>query len=149
MWLGTRAVKPPRQAPWEGVPAAADEGVKEGAWEGCVAFANLGLPGNAVRGAQWNKHNIFLQKFVADIVAEVELPASNASSALAAADPPQAVDSAQAAADPAQALLLRRQNLWRNRRFEDASSWLNVLMFKDALSKTNTLAQSKVLHDAL
>ena len=64
----------------------------------------------------------FLQKFVADIVAEVQQPASAALSALAAADPPQAVDSAQAAADPAQALFLRRQNLWRNRRFEDASS---------------------------
>ena len=150
MWQGSTAVKPLREVPWEGVPAAADEGVREGAWDGCLAFANLGLPGNAIRGAQWDsKHKTFLQKFIADIVAEVQQPASAASSALAAADPPQAVDSAQAAADPAQALFLRRQNLWRNRWYEDASSWLNVLMFKDALSKAKTLAQSKVLHDAL
>ena len=123
MWQGKTAVKPPREVPWEGVPAAADEGVREGAWEGCLAFANLGLPGNAIRGAQRDsKHKTFLQKFIADIVAEVQQPASAASSALAAADPPQAVDSAQAAADPAQALFLRRQNLWRNRRYEDASN---------------------------
>ena len=139
MWQGATAVNPPRQAPWEGVPGAADEGVREGAWEGCLAFANLGLPGSAIRGARWARHKTFLQKLVADIVSEVQQPASAASSALAAADPPQAVDSAQAAADPAQALLMRRQNLWRHRRFNDATTWMNVLMFKEALAQANTV----------
>ena len=67
-----------RQAPWEGVPAAADEGVREGAWEGCLAFANLGLPGSAIRGACWARHKIFLHKFVTDIVSEVQQPANAA-----------------------------------------------------------------------
>ena len=61
MWQGKTAVKPPREVPWDGVPAAAGEGMREGAWEGCLAFANLGLPGNAIRDAQRDpKHKTFL-----------------------------------------------------------------------------------------
>ena len=146
MWQGATTVYPPRQAPWEGVPGAADEGVREGAWEGCLAFANLGPPGNAIRGAQWDsKHNTFLQKFVVDIVSEVQQPASASASALAAADPAQAVDPAQAAADPAQAPFMRRQNLWRQGLFHDAANWMNIRLFKEAFAQANTVAEVEAL----
>ena len=73
MWQGTSAYRDHRQQPqWEGVAGASDEGVREGAWEGALAFANLGLPGSAVRGGHWPHHKRWLEGFVADIVTEVE-----------------------------------------------------------------------------
>ena len=61
-----------RQAQWEGVPGAVDQGVREGAWEGALAFANLGLPGGAVRGSRWPEHKTWLKSFVADVFSEVQ-----------------------------------------------------------------------------
>ena len=41
MWQGVTAPDRRRQAQWEGVPGAIDQGVREGAWEGALASANL------------------------------------------------------------------------------------------------------------
>ena len=72
MWQGVIAPDLCRQAQWEGVPGTVDQGVREGAWEGALAFANLGLPGTAVRGSRWPEHKTWLQSFVADVVSEVQ-----------------------------------------------------------------------------
>ena len=72
MSQGVTAADHRRQAQLEGVPGAADEGVRERAWEGALAFANLGLPGGAIRGARWPEHKRWLQRFVVDIFSEVQ-----------------------------------------------------------------------------
>ena len=50
MWQGATAVSSPRQEEFEGLLGIADHGPREGAWEGALAFANLGLPGQALHG---------------------------------------------------------------------------------------------------
>ena len=72
MWQGATAVSPPRQEEFEGLLGIADHGPREGAWEGALAFANLGFPGQAFRGSRWPKHKAWLRKFVVDIVSEVQ-----------------------------------------------------------------------------
>ena len=66
-----------RQRQWEGVPGEVDQGVREGAWEGALAFANFGLPGSAIRGARWDHHKNWVQNFVANVVSEVQTDISD------------------------------------------------------------------------